>query len=137
VQKVLAPSLKEGQIALMDNLRAHRPQRVRELIEQREAKLLYLPSYSPEYNPIEEAFAKVKNLLGSAAARTKGSLVEAIGVALSEGSAQDARGYCSGLLRACRIPFTSSPTVKRAVRRLSACADRWVANVSTDNEEPI
>jgi transposase len=93
VEKVLAPSLKEGQIAVMDNLGAHLPKRVRELIEERGAKLLYLPSYSPDYNPIEEAFAKVKNLLRNAAARTKGALVEAIGVALSAVSAQDARGY--------------------------------------------
>ena len=93
VEKVLAPSLKEGQIAVMDNLGAHRPTRVRELIEERGAKLLYLPSYSPDYNPIEEAFAKVKNLLGKAAARTKGALVEAIGVALSALRARDARGY--------------------------------------------
>jgi transposase len=61
VEKVLAPSLQEGQIAVMDDLGAHRPKRVRELIEQRGAKLLYLPSYSPDYNPIEEAFARVKN----------------------------------------------------------------------------
>jgi transposase len=93
VEKVLAPSLKEGQIAVMDNLGAHRPKRGRELIEQRGAKLLYLPSYSPDYNPIEEAFAKVKNLLANAAARSKEALVEAIGVALSAVSAQDARGY--------------------------------------------
>jgi transposase len=93
VEKVLAPSLKEGQIAVMDNLGAHRPKRVRELIEERGATLLYLPSYSPDYNPIEEAFAKVKNLLRNAAARTKEALVEAIGVALSAVSAQDARGF--------------------------------------------
>jgi transposase len=93
VEKVLAPSLKEGQIAVMDNLGAHRPKRVRELIEERGAELLYLPFYSPDYDPIEVAFAKVKNLLRNAAARTKGALVEAIGVALSAVSAQDARGY--------------------------------------------
>ena len=93
VERVLAPSLKEGQIAVMDNLGAHRPKRVRELIEERGAKLSYLPSYSPDYNPIEEAFAKVKNLLRNAAARTKGALVEAIGVALSAVSVQDVRGY--------------------------------------------
>jgi transposase len=93
VEKVLAPSLKEGQIAVMDNLGAHRPKKVRELIEERGAKLLYLPSYSPDYNPLEEAFAKVKNLLRNAAARTRGALVEAIGVALSGVSAQDVRGY--------------------------------------------
>jgi transposase len=93
VEAVLAPSLKPGQIVVMDNLGAHRPKRVRELIEQRSCELLYLPSYSPDYNPIEEAFAKIKNLLRKAAARTREALVEAIGVALSAVSAQDARGF--------------------------------------------
>ena len=63
LEKVLAPSLKEGQVVVMDNLSAHKPKRIKELIEQRGCKLVYLPSYSPEYNPIEEAFAKIKNLL--------------------------------------------------------------------------
>jgi transposase len=93
VEKVLAPNLKEGQIVIMDNLGAHRPKRVRELIEQQGCELVYLPAYSPDYNPIEEAFAKIKNLLRNAAARTKEALVEAIGVALSAVSAQDARGF--------------------------------------------
>jgi transposase len=68
-------------------------ERVRELIEARGCELLYLPSYSPEYNPIEEAFAKIKNLLRKAAARTKGALVEAIGAALSAVTDADARGF--------------------------------------------
>ncbi len=55
--------------------------------------VVYLPAYSPDYNPIEEAFAKVNNLLRNASARTKEALVEAIGAALSAISAQDARGY--------------------------------------------
>ncbi len=55
--------------------------------------VVYLPPYSPDYNPIEEAFAKIKNLLRNASARTKEALVEAIGVALSAISAQDARGF--------------------------------------------
>ena len=93
VKKVLAPSLQEGQIVLMDNLGAHRPKRVRELIEQQRCQLIYLPSYSPDYNPIEEAFSKIKNLLRKAAARTKEALVEAIGAALSAVSAADARGF--------------------------------------------
>ncbi len=93
VKKVLAPELKEGQIVIMDNLGAHRPKRVRELIEARGCQLIYLPSYSPDYNPIEEAFAKIKNLLRKAAARTKEALVEAIGVALGAVSAADARGF--------------------------------------------
>jgi transposase len=93
LKKVLAPKLKEGQIVVMDNLGAHRPKRVRELIEQRGCQVIYLPSYAADYNPIEEAFAKIKNLLRKAAARTQEALVEAIGVALSAVSAADARGF--------------------------------------------
>jgi len=93
VEKVLLPSLKPAQIVVMDNLGAHRPKRVRELIEQRGCELLYLPSYSPDLNPIEEAFAKIKNLLCRAAARSKEALLEAIGAALSAVSAADARGF--------------------------------------------
>jgi transposase len=93
VEKVLAPSLKEGRVVVMDNLGAHRPNRVTELIEGRGCELLYLPSYSPDLNPIEEAFAKIKNLRRRAAARSKEALIEAIGAALSAVSAQDARGF--------------------------------------------
>lgn len=93
MEKVLAPSLKGGQIVVMDNLGAHRPKRITELIKERGCELLYLPAYSPDYNPIEEAFAKIKNLLCDAAARTKEALVRAMGVALSTISTQDARGF--------------------------------------------
>ena len=93
VEQVLMPSLCPGQILVMDNLGAHRPKRVRELIEGRGCELVYLPAYSPDYNPIEEAFAKIKNILRKAATRTKKALVEAIGAALSAISAQDARGF--------------------------------------------
>jgi transposase len=93
VEKVLVPSLRAGQIVVMDNLGAHRPRRIRELIEQRGCELLYLPAYSPDYNPIEEAFAKIKNLLRKTAARSKEALVEAIGQALGAVSAEDAWGY--------------------------------------------
>ena len=93
VKEVLAPSLEGGQVVVMDNLRAHRPRRVRELIEQQGCQLIYLPSYSPDYNPIEEAFAKIKNLLCKAAARTKEALVEAIGAALSTVTIADVRGF--------------------------------------------
>jgi transposase len=95
VEKVLLPSLKEGQIVVMDNLSAHRPKRIRELIEQHGCELLYLPSYSPDYNPIEEAFAKIKNLLRKAAARSKETLVEAIGAALSAVTVADVRSSSS------------------------------------------
>ena len=63
VERVLAPSLRSGQVVVMDNLGAHRPKWVRELIEQRGCKLLYLPAYSPDLNPIEEALTKIKYLL--------------------------------------------------------------------------
>ena len=93
VEKVLMPSLRAGQIVVMDNLGAHRPRRIRELIEQQGCELLYLPAYSPDYNPIEEAFAKIKNLLRKAASRSKEALVEAIGASLSAVTAEDARGF--------------------------------------------
>jgi len=93
VEQVLAPSLRKGQMVVMDNLGAHRPKRVRELIEARGCELVYLPAYSRDYNPIEEAFAKIKSLLRKAAARSKEILVEAIGAALSAVSAADAKGF--------------------------------------------
>ena len=93
VEKVLVPSLRAGQIVVVDNLGAHRPKHIRELIEQQGCELVYLPAYSPDYNPIEEAFAKIKKLLRKVAARSKGALVEAIGQALSAVTAEDALGY--------------------------------------------
>ena len=77
----------------MDNLEAHRPKKVRELIEERGCELIYLPSYSPDLNPIEGALSKVKHILWKACARTKDALIEAMGRALGAVSAQDARGY--------------------------------------------
>jgi hypothetical protein len=59
VERLLAPTLKPGQVVVMDNLGAHRPRRVRELIKARGCELIYLPPYSPDLNPIEEAFAKL------------------------------------------------------------------------------
>lgn len=93
VERVLAPSLREGQMVVMDKLGAHRPKRVRELIEARGCELLYLPSYSPDYNPIEEAFARIKDLLRKASARTKGALIEALAAALSAITARDAQSF--------------------------------------------
>ena len=93
VEHVLAPTLEAGQVVIMDNLSAHKPARVRELIESRGCELIYLPAYSPDFNPIEEAFAKIKGMLRQAGARTKDALVDALGEALSAVSAQDARGY--------------------------------------------
>jgi transposase len=106
VEEVLAPSLRPGQVVVMDNLGAHRPKRVRELIEGRGCELLYLPAYSPDYNPIEEAFAKLKNLLRRAAARGKEALVEATGAALYAITAADAQGFFehTGYHRAVQLP---------------------------------
>jgi transposase len=93
VERLLAPALRPGQVVVMDNLGAHRPRRVRELIEERGCELLYLPPYSPDLNPIEEAFAKVKHLLRKIAARTKDALIGVMGRALGAVSAQDVQGY--------------------------------------------
>lgn len=93
VEQALAPSLHPGQVVVMDNLTAHKGERVRELVEARGCELLYLPPYSPDLNPIEEAFSKVKGLMRRAEARTREALVEAMGKALGAVSARDARGF--------------------------------------------
>jgi transposase len=77
----------------MDNLTAHKGERVRELIEGRGCELLYLPPYSPDFKPIEEAFAKLKALLRKAGARSRGVLIEAMGRALDAVTASDTRGF--------------------------------------------
>jgi transposase len=93
VERVLAPTLRKGQVVVMDNLSAHKGERVRELIEDRGCELLYLPSYSPDLNPIEEAFSKIKGLLRKAQARSREALLEAIGAAISAVSDRDALGF--------------------------------------------
>jgi transposase len=93
VEKVLIPNLQSGQVVVMDNLSTHKGERVRELIEGRGCELLYLPPYSPDFNPIEQAFSKIKDLLRKAKARSREALVDAIGQAISALSAEDARGF--------------------------------------------
>jgi transposase len=93
VEGFLAPSLSAGQIVLMDNLGAHKTRRVRELVEARGAQVWFLPAYSPDLNPIEEAFSKVKALLKKAAARTKEALMEAMAGTLGAVTPEDARGW--------------------------------------------
>jgi transposase len=94
LERVLAPSLRPGQVIVMDNLSSHKGSRVRELIEERGCELMYLPPYSPDLlNPIEEAFAKLKALLRRAGARTREALIEAMGRALDAVTASDARGF--------------------------------------------
>jgi transposase len=118
LEQVLLPELEEGQVLIMDKLPAHKRARVRELIEGRGCQLLYLPSYSPDYNPIEEAFSKVKQILRRACAGP------------AQGLRQDSRGPaggagrsiirgqllgCPGILRARRLPSCGSITMKYAV----------------------
>jgi transposase len=93
VEHFLCSELKEGQIVVMDNLQVHKTRRVRELIEGRGCSLVFLPSYSPDFNPIEEAFSKAKTLLRRAKARSFEALVDATGAALSAVSEQDALGF--------------------------------------------
>jgi transposase len=93
VEHFLAPSLCEDQVVVLDGLGAHRPQRIRELIEARGADLVFLPSYSPDMNPIEEAFSKVKGLVRKEDARVREALVEAIGRALGAVTPEDAASF--------------------------------------------
>lgn len=93
VRHVLAPTLRAGQVVIADNLRAHYADDARATIEAQGARLVYLPPYSPDFNPIEEAFAKIKGILRKAEARSREALIEAIAQAISVVSARDARGF--------------------------------------------
>jgi transposase len=93
LERVLAPTLEPGRVVVMDNLSAHKGGRVREIVERAGCELIYLPPYSPDLNPIERAFSKVKGLLRRAEARTREALIEAMGWALEAVSARDARGF--------------------------------------------
>ena len=79
VEKALVPALRPSDVVILDNLSSHKGSRVRALIERAGARLLYLPPYSPDFNPIENAFAKLKALLRKAAERTVEGLWTAIG----------------------------------------------------------
>ena len=89
----LAPSLGAGDVVVLDNLSAHKVRGVREAISKAGATLLYLPPYSPDFNPIEQAFAKLKALLRKAAARTVDALESAIAMALEAFSAEECANY--------------------------------------------
>jgi len=79
LERVLAPSLRPGRIVVLDNLSAHKGGRVKEIVEDAGCELAYLPPYSPDLNPIEQAFSKVKGLLRKTEARTREVLIEAMG----------------------------------------------------------
>jgi transposase len=93
LREVLCPTLKEGQVVVMDNLSSHKGSRVRELIEDEGCELIYLPSYSPDFNPIEQAFSKLKSYLREACARSHEMLVDVIGDAFATISASDAKNF--------------------------------------------
>jgi len=93
VEQLLAPSLRPGQIVVLDNLSIHQGPRVRQAIEARGCRLLFLPAYSPDFSPIEEAFSKLKTFLRRVSARTREALQEAIAQALDLITATDALGW--------------------------------------------
>jgi transposase len=92
-ERVLAPSLRPGQVVVLDNLSAHKSADARTAVEAVGCRFLFLPAYSPDFNPIELAFAKIKARLRTAAERTPDGLVAATATAIDAVSAADARGF--------------------------------------------
>jgi transposase len=93
VEKVLVPTLRPGDIVIMDNLGSHKGKAVRRAIRSAGAKLLFLPKYSPDLNPIEQLFAKLKHLLRKAAERTREAVCDAVGRILNTISAAECENY--------------------------------------------
>lgn len=93
VEKVLVPTLRSGDIVIMDNLPAHKPLAIRQAIEKAGANLHFLPPYSPDFNPIEMAFSKLKAILKAAACRTIGELWDKIGAAINMFSPAECENY--------------------------------------------
>ncbi len=93
VEKVLVPTLKPGDIVIMDNLGSHKGKAVRQAIRSVAAKLFFLPKYSPDLNPIEQVFSKLKHSLRKAAPRNPDALCEAIGQLLDTYTAQECKNY--------------------------------------------
>jgi len=100
VEQVLCPTLAAGDVVVLDNLSAHKVKGVEELIQARGAALLYLPPYSPDLNPIEKAWAKIKQLLRSRCPRDPAALQQAISEALALITAEDAQAWF-------RLPFSA------------------------------
>jgi transposase len=93
VETTLVPQLRPGQVVVLDNLSVHKSARVRQLIEAAGCQLVFLPTYSPDFNPIEQAFAKLKHLLRKAAARSVDDVMTATHRHYHHITQQDARGY--------------------------------------------
>ena len=105
VEQMLVPTLKAGDVVVMDNLASHKTQGVQQLIEAAGARVRYLPPYSPDFNPIESMWSKVKQSLRSAAARTRHRLVRAIGDGLRSITPAD----CAGVFRGYGSTATQKP----------------------------
>ena len=93
MEQVLCPALKPGQVVVRDNLSAHKVSGVRQYIERAGATLLYLPPYSPDFNPIEQCWAKIKQLLRSAKARAMEALDQALSDAIAAITSQNAAAW--------------------------------------------
>ena len=96
IERMLAPTLCAGDVVVMDNLSPHKTQAVQQLIDAAGASVRYLPPYSPDFNPIEPMWSKVKGHLRSAGARTPNHLVKAVGKALRSVTPADCRGFFEG-----------------------------------------
>jgi transposase len=92
-EHVLVPSLRPGQIVVMDNLRPHQAPRVRSLIESAGCRLIFLPPYSPDFSPIEEAWSKIKAWLRGASPRTRETIEAALAISLDRITASDYQGW--------------------------------------------
>ncbi len=93
VEQVLAPTLSPGDIVVLDNLGSHKVKGAREQVEARGARLMFLPPYSPDLNPIEQAFAKFKQLVRSAKPRSRDALWNQIGVTIGQFAARECANY--------------------------------------------
>jgi transposase len=93
ITEQLAPTLQPGQVVIMDNLSAHKSDRIRQAIEARHCQLLFLPPYSPDFTPIEQAFSKIKAILRGLGARPKEALQEAVRLAIEAITRHDAAAW--------------------------------------------
>ena len=93
VRHILLPTLKAGDVVVLDNLSAHKNKAIRDLIKSVGAELWYLPPYSPDLNPIEKMWSKIKAILRTLKARTEESLINAVAKALEAVTADDAKGW--------------------------------------------
>ena len=93
LERVLTPALRPGQLVVVDNVGAHKPERMAELVHAAGCELVFLPAYSPDLSPVEEAFSKIKTRVKAAGARTRTALDAAIAAALATVTSDDAAGW--------------------------------------------